>query len=166
MRGSDVARLGAVIELLAFYHPSGLPVLLGDREPLDGVEWADLVSGIRGREDPYGRGPSVNLEGFLAQVAAGLEISDFIDRVCLNGWGAVVEAARAFRGTSPMDWNIWVEYIRLSDPLSSRLQDGGVTAMADELGVDRKTIYRRRILVPMRIAREAIGGFQRALFGG
>lgn len=166
MRENDVARLGAVIELLAFYHPYGLSILLGERKPLEGVEWADLVGGIKGRDDPYGRGPSVNLEGFLAQVADGLEILAFIDRICLNGWRAVVEAARAFRGTSPLDWNIWVEYIRLADPLSSRLQDGGVAAMADDLGVDRKTIYRRRILVPMSIAREAIGGFQRALFGG
>ena len=166
MRGGDIARLGAMIELLAFYHPSGLPVLLGEREPLDGVEWADLVGSLRSRGDACGRGPSVNLDGFLAQISGGVEIVEFVDGVCPGGWSTVVEAAKSFRATEALDWNIWVEYIRLSDPLASRLQDGGVTAMAGELGVDRKTIYRRRILVPMRIAREAIGGFQRALFGG
>lgn len=160
-----MARLGAVIELLAFYHPSGLPVLLGERKPLEGVEWADLVGSLRQREEPYGRGPSVNLDGFLAQIADGMEITGFIDTVCPGGWPDVAEAARSFRAAEVLDWNIWVEYIRLSDPLASRLREGGVSAMADELGVDRKTVYRRRIVVPMRIARLAIGGFQRALFG-
>ncbi|ADE57251.1 hypothetical protein Amico_1127 [Aminobacterium colombiense DSM 12261] len=161
---NEVDKLAAIVELLVSYHPSGLMILLGERPPLSAQQWASLVQSIQAVPDIERVDASVNIDGFFNQVAVGDSIISFIEK--LGSWDVVVEAVQSFRRIFPSDWNLFVEHIRfVSNPLASRLHDSMLCRIASKYGVDAKTVTRRRKLVPVTIAREAIGGFQIALFG-
>lgn len=162
---NEVDKLAAIVELLVSYHPSGLMILLGERPPLSAQQWASLVQSIQAVPDIERVDASVNIDGFFNQVAVGDLIISFIEK--LGSWDVVVEAVQSFRRIFPLDWNLFVEHIRfISNPLSSRLNsESMLSRISYKYGVDNKTVTRRRKLVPLSIAREAIGGFQMALFG-
>lgn len=161
---NEVEKLAAIIELLVSYHPSGILILLGERPPLSALEWADLARSIQKETDIEHIDMSINTDGFFSQITIGDTIISFIEK--LGSWDVVVEAVQSFRRIFPSDWNLFVEHIRfISNPLSSRLNsESMLSRIADKYGVDNKTVTRRRKLVPLSIAREAIGGFQMALF--
>jgi hypothetical protein len=162
MNGVD--RLTSIIELLVTYHQSGLIVLLGKRPPLSSLEWYELVQSIRSQCDIERVDTNINQDGFIDNIATGDDIISFINQR-VGSWDVVVGAARSFRKTFPSDWNLFVEHLRfVSTPLNSRLHESMLCRIADKYGVDAKTVTRRRRLVPATIAREALGGFQMALF--
>ena len=158
-----IERLAATIEVVALYHPAGLRVLLGAHPPLSAVEWSDLLESLRSRPCAERVDASSGIDAFFPALSEGLDLADFIEKA--GGWSRIVMAAKAFRATRSKDWNLFVEWVRsATDPLGSRLHPTHIAEVSEEYGVDRKTVSRRARTVPLKIAREAVGGFQEALF--
>lgn len=159
----EVDRLTAIIEALVSYHPAGILILLGERPALSSSEWADLIEAVKSSPEEERVDVSPSTDAFFHRVAEGLDITRYLEKY--GGWKSVVEASKNFRARNPQDWNLFVEALRLEmDPLSSRLQGSGIERISAMYGVSRKTVLRRRRIVPFSIAQSIVSGFQRALF--
>nr|WP_321499424.1 hypothetical protein [uncultured Dethiosulfovibrio sp.] len=150
-----------IIELLIRFHPEGIPILLGDVARPLGLGWLPLLEGARGDDD---LGVKICKDPSISQLLDQVGQVDEIDRVLEGiGWKNVVEATRAVRSFSPLDWDMFVLHLSFVTDYSRLGDKSPLQAIADKCGVSPKTVSRRRQEIPEQIARLASMRFQQAL---
>ncbi|NCC96627.1 MAG: hypothetical protein EOM02_07280 [Synergistales bacterium] len=162
----QVERLARAIEILVEYYPCAFNVLLGEAEPPTDDDWVEIMTrkslydsgamddlGVRIDKDP-------DREGVLNQVISLEEVKGVIDEV---GWPTIVESSRAIKTFFAEDWRVFCLHVRF---VTGETRTGGLPPLervAKQVKMSVSTVTRKRKMVPMMIARDALMGFQTAL---
>jgi len=152
-----VKSLERLITALVLRHPSGLRVLLGETKPLTADEWSCLLAPMGGQESCERVQRTPTNDGFFCDLARGIDAELLIEKI--GGWNSVVQSARFIRENASLDWNLFVEAVRVkTTPLKSRIDGSLIDRIARQHGVSRKTLLRRLEIVPGTISIYAMGG--------
>lgn len=144
-------RLVDLIEAVAELHPLGVN-LLADPAGLDAASLAEWVKALANHGEGGGSRRSQgekarSLENLLASCV------DLLEEI--GGWGRVVCAVQVLKEAYPVDWQIFRDYWDLTASVGkfSRLgRETVIDRVARRNAVSIPTVYRKRDLVPERIA--------------
>lgn len=156
----EVKRLAKSLDIIASRCPRGLAALIGEAPPPTRDELVAAAVWRPSEEMPHvsGSRPEDPMEG---KVDAIIRLMAPIEHVT---WGAIQTAGKEVKTLFPEDWEAYRLHVTyIDDPVQWRASDKStMERIADRLGISVQTINRRRKEVPLRIARVALAGAQKA----